>query len=51
MRSIVFALFLTICCIVIYANAAALPENSAEGRDIAVPADHNETIEEEGTYF
>lgn len=51
MRSIIFALFLTICCMVIYVNAAALPENSAEGADIAGPSDHNETIDEEGTYF
>ncbi|KAI8130764.1 hypothetical protein FF38_05005 [Lucilia cuprina] len=35
MRSLIFALFLAICCIVIYTNAAALPENSdvANGDD------------------
>ncbi|KAM7360543.1 uncharacterized protein ACRADG_006052 [Cochliomyia hominivorax] len=36
MRSIIFALFVAICCMVVYTNAAALPDNSVEsGNEVA----------------
>lgn len=37
MRSIILALFVAICCMVVYTNAAALPENPAESREIIEP--------------
>lgn len=37
MRSIILALCLTIFCIAVYTNAAALPENPSENPDVKVP--------------
>lgn len=49
MRSIIFALLVAICCMVIYTNAAALPDNSSESKDIAEPQQFEDFDENEGS--
>lgn len=48
MRFIVFALFLTICCIAVSANAAALTQHPSENPESAVAEGYNQITDEKG---